>query len=176
MGGIRPNVLTIVLVAVAVVVLALGGGIAGPELEPASANATLFFEENFEGTALDATRWAASSNGHPAPTVLGGSLHVGQPDVVSSDFPYITSLVDPFPPAGNVQLQMTAQYTALAGRGDGVMVLGPGNELIQPRLRVRNSERATEELMGFRGPEVLRFSTSLRYNGGREPPRHARHR
>ncbi|RME35489.1 MAG: PEP-CTERM sorting domain-containing protein [Gammaproteobacteria bacterium] len=53
---------------------------------------------------------------------------MGQPGTVSLDFPYGTPKVSLFPASGDFALEIRFQYTGIAGKGDGIVLLGPGNE------------------------------------------------
>ncbi len=90
--------------------------------------APLFFEDNFD--SLDATVWATSDNGYPAPAidVSGGVIRMGQPGASSLDFPYVHSQTSIFPSAGDFSITIGFQYTGIAGKGDGLQVLNSSND------------------------------------------------
>jgi hypothetical protein len=91
-----------------------------------------FFSENFDGTSLDAGRWTVSNNGYPDPavSVAGGYVQVGQLGVSALDFPFVTSPSGLFPPAGDFETDIAAQYTSVGGSGDGLTIVGSGGELV----------------------------------------------
>ena len=91
---------------------------------------TVFFEDTFDGTSVDPTKWSVSTNGYPAPavSVSTGFLRMGQPGTGSVDFPYVISTGPTFPATGDFSLEFVVQYTSVAGLGDGIVVLGPANE------------------------------------------------
>jgi len=94
----------------------------------AAAGPAYFYEENFDGTSLDSSRWTASTNGGLTVSVDNGSLHMGQGGSSSLDFPYVSSVGTVFPTAGNFQVEIAAQYSQHGGQGDGIAVLGPDHQ------------------------------------------------
>lgn len=82
-------------------------------------------DEEFDGTQLDPAKWLAEPNGYQDPgiTVGGGILVVGNPGVVSQDFPYVSSIGHIFPDSGDFDLELSLTYTSCSTGGNGVMIL-----------------------------------------------------
>ena len=96
------------------------------------------FYENFEGTAVDAQKWAIQENtnlsGHAA---YGGSIEVtgGQLCLSSngSTFPWVNTLSSPFPTTGDFTVEFKVTYTCIGDWGDGVVVsYGPADDPRDP--------------------------------------------
>jgi murein DD-endopeptidase MepM/ murein hydrolase activator NlpD len=104
------------------------GGIVHPKSPSAEAGPSYFFEDNFDGTTLDSSHWNASTNGGLTVSLDSGSLHMGQGGSSSLDFPYVSSVGTVFPPSGNFQVEIAAQYSQHGGQGDGIVVLGPDHQ------------------------------------------------
>ena len=105
----------------------------GVVLRPAPSTAQfIFFEDDFNGSSVDTTKWNVTTNGYPAPAVVegGGFLSVGTPMANSTDFPYITNVPAVFPASEGFRLDLVMQYTGVGQNGDGFVVLGPANEEI----------------------------------------------
>ncbi len=114
------------------IVLLAAATVLRPPPRRASADPTYYYEENFDGTALSPARWAIATNGYPDPAVSvgGGLLQMGRVGAASLDFPYVASVGQPFPSTGDFRIELTGQYTSATGKGDGVDVLGPNNEVV----------------------------------------------
>lgn len=88
---------------------------------------SIFFEENFN--TLDVARWSFNTNTYPEPaiSITSGKIHMGQPGTSSLDFPYVNSLVNPFPLTGDFSIIIGFQYTSIAGKGSGLKILDGNN-------------------------------------------------
>lgn len=91
-----------------------------------------WFADEFDGSALDATKWSLAANSFPAPAVVvdGGSVQVGRPGIAAATFPYIVSQGAIFPPSGDFDLEVALRFTSLEPRGTGLQIQGPNGEFL----------------------------------------------
>lgn len=117
---------TLTRLGLALLVALLTGGGEGstepPPREASSSTAVQYFSESFDGDSLDATRWKAQT-GFPssfALSVAGGFLNLGSPSATPFLFPLVHSVRNPFPPVGDFDLSIDAQYTRAGVSGTGI--------------------------------------------------------
>jgi hypothetical protein len=76
---------------------------------------TTFFEDDFSGTALDASKWVSFENAGTI-SVENGVVKLRRG---SGKFPYVHASADPFPP-GNFRLTVRMRFTSSGGLGTGL--------------------------------------------------------
>lgn len=96
----------------------------------ATDEANVVFSEDFNGATLDRSKWAVQENtnlsGYPA---WGGSLEVNDSCLwLSSDgsvFPWINTVINPFPASVDFAISWRLTYTCIADWGDGFVIYCP---------------------------------------------------
>ena len=115
-------------------------------------DAQLIFNEEFLGSQLSARRWAAASNGYPAPAIAvgAGELRVGTPGTSSVDFPYIASGPLAVPTDGRVEIEAVLRFTGVGVNGSDFVVLGANGRSL---VRIANNDALglTVSVPGARG-------------------------
>lgn len=84
------------------------------------------FEDEFDGTELDPSKWSLQTGGFPDPAVSvdNGSIQLGRPGVAASGFPTIRHGAT-LPPAGDLAIEVTMRYLQFESLGTGMRVVGP---------------------------------------------------
>lgn len=101
----------------------------------------VFYEENFDGTALNAERWVVAQNGAPAEAVAvhDGALVLDLGAAAAAAIPYLDTWVVPFPPSGGFRLDVTLRFPSVRVNGPVFAVLdAAGGSLV--RLTAQTSE------------------------------------
>ncbi len=133
-----------ILVILLVLVLSLSTSICSFKLASA---ATPFFFDDFTGTQVDTGKWFVQENTdwseYPA---NGGSVTVADSQISlsssGSSFPYLKSIVNPFPATGDFVLEFNITYTCISDWGNGIWVskgpyeFAPGSETDNSSNRV----------------------------------------
>ncbi len=99
----------------------------------ATNDGNVVFSEDFNDSALDTSKWAAQENTnlsrYPA---WGGAIAVNDSCVwLSSDgsvFPWINTVANPFPSAGDFAVTWKLTYTTIADWGDGFVIYCPPHD------------------------------------------------
>jgi hypothetical protein len=83
----------------------------------------LVFQENFDGSTLDLSKWVILQNVNGGTggsiTVAGGSVYLSS---YETSFPCITSRTNPVPTSGGFSLELNIQFASMAALGSGFWV------------------------------------------------------
>jgi hypothetical protein len=79
-----------------------------------SKQGTVLFEDNFNRSALDGSKWIVDNSSNTTVDLSQGTLRLSSS---SSHYPYIHSRVNPFPAAGDFRLTVRFQYTIAGACG-----------------------------------------------------------
>jgi hypothetical protein len=89
----------------------------------AKTQTTAYFQDNFDGTTLNPTKWSSVLNVNGGTggsiTVTGGSVYLSS---YGTSFPCVTSAGDSFPINGDFYIEFTMHYSSVTGLGDGFWV------------------------------------------------------
>lgn len=86
-----------------------------PTIRPA-----VFFEDGFDGSSLDTSKWVLESTGNYY-TVNNGTLQMASR---LNRYPYIYTRFNPFPTSGNFRLSFRFRYSQVAVCGVGIIMTG----------------------------------------------------
>jgi hypothetical protein len=98
-----------------------------------SLSSVIQFFDHFDGSSVDTSKWVVEENTHTSEyAAYGGTVAVSGSNVIltseGTSFPWITSVVNPFPTLGGFELEFKFAYTRLTPWGNGLWVIaGPGN-------------------------------------------------
>jgi murein DD-endopeptidase MepM/ murein hydrolase activator NlpD len=121
----------------------------------------VLFEDNFDGSTLDSSKWNVVTNGYPEPaySVADGFIYVGR-NIPSAMFPAIFTAANPFPTTGDFSVEVAMQYSQVAGLGDGFWLSGPNGEILL-RIWQDTLSGGVNVSLNDRGPYVVNPNLSL---------------
>jgi len=95
--------------------------VSGEDASPA------FFFEDFDGTAVDTAKWIVQENTNMSGnSAYGGSVKVAESHIFlsssGSSFPWVQTVVNPFPETGDFAVEFDFTYTCVADWGNGFCI------------------------------------------------------
>jgi hypothetical protein len=84
--------------------------------KPTQPEAPLVFNDDFNGTSVDGSKWDLSL-GDGTAIVSGGKLTLS---ATTGNFPYLTAKTNPFPAQGDFLLRVGLRYASSPGAGTGI--------------------------------------------------------
>jgi len=113
------------------------------------------FHDDFDGDAVDSSKWEVSNFG--ASSVSGGKLHLVND---SCRYPFLVSKVNPFPPSGDFLCRVGFRFTSVQRGGNGMGTIEDGVFAVGFHLWQDNSDLGLRTGFGEIGYPFLNLSAS----------------